>query len=85
MSAATTGGYNGSRGPGFEELNLRLGYRFKFGGRQRLELAVDMFNVTNHANFDAVRWNTADPQFGEVLGMRPRRFRLDFDWLLGTG
>ena len=47
----------------------------------KVRLSFSMFNVTDHPNYDAVRLNTADPQVGEVLGRRPRRFRLDFDWL----
>ncbi len=47
----------------------------------KVRLSFSMFNVTDHANFDAIRLNTADPQFGETLGRRPRRFRVDFDWL----
>jgi hypothetical protein len=49
--------------------------------RHKVRLSFSMFNVTDHSNYDAVRLNTADPQFGEFLGRRPRRFRLDFDWL----
>jgi hypothetical protein len=47
----------------------------------KVRLSFSMFNTTNHGNFDAVRLNVADPQFGEFLGLRSRRFRLDFDWL----
>ena len=44
-------GRNGARGPGFFELDLRLGYRIPLSGSRRLELAADIFNVTNHTNF----------------------------------
>ena len=30
---------------------------------------------------NSTEFGQADPQFGEPLGRRPRRFRLDFDWL----
>jgi len=66
--------------PAFFSFDARIGRDFLFR-KHKFRVLFSMFNVTNHANFDAVRWNTADPQFGEVLGMRPRRFRLDFDWL----
>jgi hypothetical protein len=49
--------------------------------RHKVRVSFSMFNVTDHGNYDAVRLNTADPQVGEVLGRRPRRYRLDFDWL----
>jgi hypothetical protein len=66
--------------PRFFSLDLRLGKEIAYR-KHKVRLSFSMFNVTNYANFDAVRWNIADPQFGEVLGRRPRRFRLDFDWL----
>jgi hypothetical protein len=47
----------------------------------KVRLSFSMFNSTDHGNYDAVRLNVADPRFGEVLGRRNRRFRLDFDWL----
>jgi hypothetical protein len=66
--------------PLFFSLDLRLGKEIAYR-KHKVRLSFSMFNVSNHGNFDAVRWNVADPQFGEVLGRRPRRFRLDFDWL----
>ena len=49
--------------------------------RHKVRLSFSMFNATDHGNYDAIRLNIADPQFGEALGRRNRRFRLDFDWL----
>ena len=66
--------------PTFFSLDTRVSKDVALKGH-KVRLSFSMFNVTNHANFDAVRLNTADPQFGEVLGRRPRRFRVDFDWL----
>lgn len=66
--------------PQFFSLDTRLGKDITYR-KHKFRVSFSMFNVTNHDNFDAVRWNAADPQFGEVLGRRPRRFRLDFDWL----
>lgn len=66
--------------PAFFSLDTRVSKDIPFKGH-KVRLSFSMFNVTDHANFDAIRLNTADPQFGEVLGRRPRRFRLDFDWL----
>ena len=58
------GGRNGARGPGFMQLDLRGGYRAKLGSTRRtLDVFVDVFNVTNHANFtnpSGDRRNTAD-------------------------
>jgi Carboxypeptidase regulatory-like domain len=58
------GGRNGARGPGFMQLDLRAGYRAKLGSSRRtLDTFVDVFNVTNHANFtnpSGDRRNAAD-------------------------
>jgi carboxypeptidase family protein/TonB-dependent receptor-like protein len=46
------GGFNGARGPDFSLLNIRAGYRFPLPGNRSLQAHVDVFNVTNHANFN---------------------------------
>ncbi len=46
------GGRNGARGPGFVQLDLRTSYKFRLGGDRVLDAFVDIFNVTNRANFD---------------------------------
>jgi TonB dependent receptor len=46
------GGRNGAYGPGFVQLDLRAGYKIRFGGTRVLDAFVDVFNVTNRANFD---------------------------------
>jgi outer membrane receptor protein involved in Fe transport len=71
---------NARRLPPFFSLDARVSKDIARRGH-KVRLAFSMFNVTDHANFDAVRLNVADPQFGETLGRRPRRFRVDFDWL----
>jgi hypothetical protein len=43
---------NGAYGPGFAQLDLRLGYRVRPGSGRLLDLFVDVFNATNRANFD---------------------------------
>jgi hypothetical protein len=63
VSVTTNGGYNGARGQGFSEVNLRLGYRIQLGGRRNLELAVDNFNVTNHANYSNPTGDLRQPTF----------------------
>lgn len=42
---------NGARGPGFFELDMRFGYRIPLSGTRRLEVAADVFNLTNRTNF----------------------------------
>jgi hypothetical protein len=53
---------NGARGPGFFQFDARASYAFRFGAR-RLEVLVDMFNLTNRANFLNPTSNQASPQF----------------------
>ena len=43
---------NGATGPGFVQLDLRLGYRMRQGTGRALDLFAEIFNVTNRANFD---------------------------------
>jgi hypothetical protein len=43
---------NGSYGPGFFQLDLRLGYRARLGGRRTLDIFGEAFNVTDRANFN---------------------------------
>lgn len=42
---------NGARGPGFFELDMRFGYKIPLAGSRSLEIAADVFNLTNRANF----------------------------------
>jgi hypothetical protein len=42
---------NGARGPGFMQLDLRVGYRARLGGVRTLDFFADIFNVTDRANF----------------------------------
>jgi hypothetical protein len=43
---------NGSYGPGFFQLDLRLGYRARLGGRRTLDIFGEVFNLTDTANFN---------------------------------
>jgi len=46
------GGRNGAHGPDYFQVDLRAGWRRKVGGERALELFLDVFNLTNRANFD---------------------------------
>jgi Carboxypeptidase regulatory-like domain len=46
-----TGGRNGAVGPGFMQLDMRIGYRARLGGRRTLDIFGEMFNLTDRANF----------------------------------
>ena len=43
---------NGATGPGFFQLDLRVGYRLRPAGGRSIDLFADVFNATNRANFD---------------------------------
>ena len=45
------GGRAGARGPGYAQADLRSGYRIQLGGGRTLDAFLDIFNVTNRANF----------------------------------
>ena len=45
------GGRNGARGPGFVQLDMRLGYRARLGARRTLDIFGEVFNVTDRVNF----------------------------------
>jgi hypothetical protein len=42
---------NGAYGPGYFQLDVRLGYRARLGGRRTLDIFGEAFNVTDRANF----------------------------------
>jgi hypothetical protein len=46
------GGFNGARGPGYFLISTRVAYRFKLKGSRALQAHFDIFNLTNHANFN---------------------------------
>jgi hypothetical protein len=45
------GGRNGAIGPGFQQIDVRIGYRARLGGRRTLDVFGEVFNLTDHANF----------------------------------
>ena len=59
---------NGAYGPGFFELDTRLGYRFSLSNRRRVEAFVDLFNLTNRTNFANPTGNQASGQFLLLTG-----------------
>jgi hypothetical protein len=54
---------NGAYGPGFFELDARLGYRIGLANRRKVEAFVDLFNLTNRTNFLNPTGNQASAQF----------------------
>jgi Carboxypeptidase regulatory-like domain/TonB-dependent Receptor Plug Domain len=45
------GGRNGARGPNYQRLDLRMGYRFRLAGNRTIDAFLDLFNATNEPNF----------------------------------
>ena len=54
------GGRAGGRNPKFVQADLRAGYRFQLGGGRTLDAFLDIFNVTNRANFAGLGNNQQD-------------------------
>jgi outer membrane receptor protein involved in Fe transport len=58
ITVDNAGGRNGARGPGFFQVDARLGYVIRLHSR-RIELFGEVFNLTNRANFDTPVTNSA--------------------------
>jgi hypothetical protein len=72
---------NGARGPGFFQLDARLGYRFTLREGRTLDISADVFNLTNRANFANPAGNQAAPATFLVIsalrdGATPRTAQL---------
>ena len=52
ITVENKGGFNGARGPSYFLINMRAAYRFHLPGDRTLQAHVDIFNLTNHANFN---------------------------------
>ncbi|HET7618262.1 MAG TPA: carboxypeptidase regulatory-like domain-containing protein [Vicinamibacterales bacterium] len=61
---------NGARGPGFFQLDLRLGYRLNLGGERTVDLFGEIFNVTNRANFANPSGNRRSDEFLVLTDLR---------------
>jgi hypothetical protein len=46
------GGRNGAIGPDYFQVDMRAGWRRRIAGQQAVEIFLDIFNLTNRANFD---------------------------------
>ena len=45
------GGRNGARGPNYQRLDFRTGYRFRLAGGRTIDAFLDVFNATDEPNF----------------------------------
>jgi carboxypeptidase family protein/TonB-dependent receptor-like protein len=60
ITVENAGGIRGARGPSYFLINMRGGYRFKLPHGRELQAHVDVFNVTNHANFNSPNGDRRD-------------------------
>jgi hypothetical protein len=72
---------NGAYGPGFFELDMRFGYKFQVMGNRSIEIAADLFNLTNRTNFLNPGGNQNSPSTFLVLtdystSYTPRKLQL---------
>ncbi len=61
---------NGAYGPGFFQVDLRIGYRLGLRRGLRLDLFGEIFNVANRANFANPSGNQAVPTFLVLTALR---------------
>jgi carboxypeptidase family protein/TonB-dependent receptor-like protein len=64
ITVENKGGRNGAYGPAFAQVDLRAGYRLRPGQGRTLDLFVEVFNLTNEANFSNP---TGDMRSGNFL------------------
>lgn len=48
----SVGGRNGARGPDYFQVDVRAGWRARLGGERALDVYLDIFNITDRANWD---------------------------------
>jgi hypothetical protein len=53
QNVANKGGRNGALGPDYLQLDARAGWRHRITSQKTLELFLDIYNITNRANFDS--------------------------------
>jgi hypothetical protein len=64
------GGRGGAKGPGFLQVDLRAGYKFKVGERKTLDVFTEVLNVTNHSSFANPNGNRRNANFLIVTALR---------------
>lgn len=61
---------NGARGPGFFQLDMRLGYRLRPRANMTIDMFGEIFNVTDRANFANPSGNIASTNFLLLQSLR---------------
>jgi hypothetical protein len=79
ITVENAGGRRGAYGPGYFGVDMRVMYRVQMAAQRALELFVDVFNVTNRANFDNPTTDRRNANFlilREIVGA-PRTAQLN--------
>jgi hypothetical protein len=63
LTVQNSGTAGGAVGPAFHQLDMRLDYRFRLGGKRTFQLNADVFNVTNAVNFSNPSGDMRQPTF----------------------
>jgi hypothetical protein len=61
---------NGATGPGLFQADVRLGYRLRPGSDRSHDLFVDVFNITNRANFNNPTGDRRSTDFLNLVALR---------------
>jgi hypothetical protein len=69
---------NSQRFPRFASLDMAITKDLKLMDKYNTQFTLSIFNVTNHFNPRNVRFNTADPAFGQFFANFRRLYRIDF-------
>jgi len=64
---------NALYGPGFAGLDASIQKNIFLNEKHRLQFRVELFNATNHTNFQRVQTNIRSGQFGRITRTRPGR------------
>lgn len=80
MTVENKGGRRGARGPDYAMFNLRAGYSIPVQQGQRLQIFLDVFNVTNRTNFNAPASDLRSDTFlvPTSITEAPRTLQLNF-------
>jgi hypothetical protein len=61
------GGRNGGRGPGYQRLDMRAGYRFRLNSGQTIDAFLDVFNALDTVNFDTPGGSNVDQRLAATF------------------
>ena len=64
------GGRNGARGPGFQQMDMRMGYRFRQGQNLTYDVNFELYNLANTANFENPTGDMRSTDFLRLTALR---------------